>query len=350
VEHTFRGCYTAIVTPMAGDGAESVDYDGLEKLVEFQIAAGVSGILAMGTTGESPTLDWQEHSEVISRVNSFVDGRCNVIAGTGSNSTEECLVHTRHAVECGVDAILLVEPYYNGPSSLEIRREYMEPVAREFPQVEIIPYVIPGRSGTQLLPEDIAMLKESRPNVNAVKEASGNLENMRRTRQACGADFDILSGDDPLTATMMTDDLIQASGTISVISNVAPAAVQSMVEALLNGTDVEEGLRLARALQPLCDVVTVKTQEDSPYGPRLCKARNPLPVKTLMRLLGMPVGPPRRPLGRMTQSGLAEVVAAAEQVWRETPEILAPIADAFEVDIDERLSDPRYQQGLAYGQ
>lgn len=345
--HTFKGCYTALVTPMTGQRGESIDHESLQRLVEFQIAAGVSGILAVGTTGESPTLNWEEHSEVIIKTAEFAAGRCLVIGGTGSNSTEESLASTHHVVDQAIEAILLVEPYYNGPSSIEIRKEYMEPVAREFPAVQVIPYVIPGRSGTQLLPEDLALLKEDCGNVNAVKEASGSLDNMRRTRQVCGPDFDILSGDDGLTYDLMTDEAIRGCGVISVVSNVAPAGVQQMTQALLDG-DTKEGKRLADALQPLFDIVTVKTQEDSPYGKRLCKARNPLPIKTLMRLLGMPVGAVRRPLGKMTPAGLETVLAAARDVWTNNPEILQPLAKAFDVDIEDRLSRPECRQGLSY--
>jgi 4-hydroxy-tetrahydrodipicolinate synthase len=347
VGNTFRGAYTALVTPTGGTEGQSVDYDVLRRLVDFQVAQGIRGILAMGTTGESPTLSWEEHSQVIARANAFAAGRCTVIAGTGSNSTEECLIHTRQAVAEGVEAVLLVEPYYNGPSSIEIRVEYMEPVARAFPQVQVIPYVIPGRTGTQLLPEDLALLSESCRNVTAVKEASANLENMRRTREVCGPEFQILSGDDSLTPAMMTDSTIAACGVISVVSNVAPAAVQRMAEAYLDG-EREEGNRLAAALQPLFEIVTVKTQERSPHGERMCKSRNPVPIKTLMRLLGVPVGVPRRPLGRMTAAGLDRVVSAAKQVWSADPEILGPLGDAFGADIEARLRDPRYREGLAY--
>ena len=231
----FEGCYTALITPMLGDRGEEVDYEGLHKLVDFQVAGGVRGILAMGTTGESPTLDWTDHARVILKCRDFAAGRCTVIAGTGSNSTEEALSNTRHVVEQGISAILLVEPYYNGPSSIEIRREYMAPIAREFPHVGVIPYVIPGRTGTQLLPQDLAILSVDCPNVNSVKEASANLDNMRLTRRLCGPDFAILSGDDGLTFQMMTDPQIEACGVISVASNVAPAAVARMTQAVLEG-------------------------------------------------------------------------------------------------------------------
>ncbi|MFW5923421.1 MAG: 4-hydroxy-tetrahydrodipicolinate synthase [Planctomycetota bacterium] len=343
----FEGCYTALVTPMKEKDPEEVDFRALEKLVEFQVASGVNGILAMGTTGESATLNWEEHTQVIAKIKEFARDRCTIIAGTGSNCTEECLRHTRHAVKHDIAAILLVEPYYNGPGSIEIRREYMAPVAEAYPEVEVIPYVIPGRSGTQLLPEDLALLCRKHDNVNAVKEASGDLENMRRTRECAGEEFRILSGDDGNTFTMMTDRDIGASGAISVMSNVAPGAVQEMTEAVLEG-DVDRGERLAGALAPLFDMVTVKTQEESPWGERLCKARNPVPVKTLMRVLGMPVGPCRRPLGRMTPQGLQVVQETARKVWDETPFIFEPVARVFEVDVDKRLNDPTILHDLVY--
>ncbi|MCK5783743.1 MAG: dihydrodipicolinate synthase family protein, partial [Desulfobacterales bacterium] len=123
------GCYTAIITPFT---KTSVDYDGLERLITFQIQNGITGILAVGTTGESPTLNWNEHNRVIDEVSKNSKNKCICIAGTGSNNTSETLSATGHAVDAGVDAVLLVDPYYNGPSSMEIRKEYVEPVAREF--------------------------------------------------------------------------------------------------------------------------------------------------------------------------------------------------------------------------
>jgi 4-hydroxy-tetrahydrodipicolinate synthase len=330
-----------------GDSGAEVDYPALRQLIEFQLAGGVAGILAVGTTGESPTVTWAEHSEVIARTAEFVGRRACMIAGTGSNCTAESFDSTRHAVTHGADAILLVEPYYNGPSSIEIRREYMAPLAGAFPEVDVIPYVIPGRTGTQLLPEDLALLAEECSNVRSVKEASASLDNMRRTRKLCGPDFLMFSGDDGLTHTMMTDQTIRACGVISVTSNVAPVAVVQMTRALLDG-DRAEADRLDRALKPLFDVVTVKTQEGSPYGPRACKARNPLPIKTLMQVLGMPVGPVRRPLGRMTKAGLQVVLDAARTVWANDPGVLEPIGDAFGVDVERRLSEPHYWQDLCY--
>jgi len=342
----FSGCYTALVTPFRNN---DVDYGGLEQLVEFQISGGVSGILAVGTTGESPTLTWEEHNKVIEAVAERCKGRCQSIAGTGSNSTQETMESTKHAVDAGVDAVLLVDPYYNGPSSLEIRREYVAPVAEGFPQIHIIPYVVPGRTGAQLLPEDLAMLHRQYPNVSTVKEATGDIENMKRTRECCGEGFSILSGDDDKTFAMMTDSSIRASGVISVASNIAPKAVHEMT-ACLNEGNRAAGEKLLDALKPLFGIVTVKTQEETPFGTVLCRARNPLPAKTLMAILGMPVGPCRKPLGKMTKKGIQVVLDVGRTVWKNNPEILEPIAEFFGVNIDARLYDESILSGLTYEQ
>lgn len=341
----FRGCYTASITPMLKN--REIDIEGLRSLVEFQVEHGVAGILAVGTTGESPTLTWDEHNTVIEKVHEFNGGRSITIGGTGSNSTEECISGTRHAEEAGVEAVLLVDPYYNGPSSLEIRKEYIEPTARDCPEIQIIPYVIPGRTGTQLLPQDLAILHSQFSNISTVKEATGNIENMQLTRKLCGEDFVILSGDDDKTLNMMLDNLIKASGVISVASNVVPKAVQEMVSKVLDGR-IEKGRRIAEALKPLFQIVTVKTVEETPYGPVKCKARNPLPYKTLMNILGMPSGPCRRPLGKMTKKGIEVVLSTTRKVYEKNPEILKPLEDFFDVRLDERLYNEKYWKRLIY--
>jgi 4-hydroxy-tetrahydrodipicolinate synthase len=341
----FSGCYTALITPMTPD--RKVDYDGLQRLVEFQTREGVSGILAVGTTGESPTLDWDEHNKVIEKVYEHTTSKGLTIAGTGSNSTQETVEGTAHAAHIGVQCVLLVDPYYNGPSSLEIRREYVEPVAKQFPELQVIPYVIPGRTGTQLYPQDLAVLHQQYSNVSCVKEATGNLDNMRLTRKLCGQDFTILSGDDDKTFAMMTATDIAAAGVISVASNVAPRTVQSLIQAL-RVHRIDEANRLYAALKPLFDLVTVKTQEPTSFGPVTCKARNPLAFKTLMNVLGMPSGPCRQPLGKMTRTGLEIVLANARKVYETTPLILQPIADFFNVDLNDRLYKEQFWKGLAY--
>lgn len=332
----FSGCYTALITPMNEKG---VDYEGLAQLVEFQVANGISGILAVGTTGESPTLNWEEHSRTIEEVHRVANGKCITIGGTGSNSTEEALIGTEHAVECGIDAVLLVDPYYNGPSSLEIRREYLEPVAKSFKSIKIIPYIIPGRTGTQLSAQDLAIAYNKYSNICSVKEATGDLENMKLIRKCCGDKFDILSGDDDKTFAMMTDPAIKSSGVISVVSNIAPKAVQQMTECINNG-DIEKGEKLAKALQPLFDtIVTVKTQEETPYGVVSCKARNPLAVKTFMNIIGMPSGKIRQPLGKMTKKGINVVTDAVKKVLENNPEIFEPLEKFFGVNVAERIDN-----------
>ncbi len=339
------GCFTAIATPFLDDG--SVDYDGLARLAEFQIQNGITGIVAVGTTGESPVLSWDEHNKVIEAVAKKSKDKCLCIAGTGSNSFAESLAATKHASEVGVDAILLVDPYYNGPSSLEIRREYVTPIAAAYPDLKIIPYIIPGRTGAQMLPQDLAILYKSYPNVCAVKEATANIDNMRRTRECCGEDYIILSGDDGMTFEMMTDPAVKAVGTISVTSNVAPKALTRMVE-LLNEGNQSEAKVLMHKLQPLFSLVTVSTTEKTPYGDVLCRARNPVAYKAMMAILGMPSGGCRPPLGKMTQNGLNVVLDGLRKVHNGSPEILQPIAEFFNVDIGQRLEDPKYWEGLYY--
>ena len=338
------GCYTAIVTPFTNN---AVDYDGLEKLADFQIQNGITGILAVGTTGESPVLTWDEHNKVTETIAKKTKGKCLCIAGTGSNNTLESLEASKHAAEVGTDAVLLVEPYYNGPSSLEIRKEYIAPIAGAYKDLDIIPYVIPGRTGTQLLPEDLAMLYKEYPNVSTVKEATANIENMKRTRECCGPDFLILSGDDGMTYDMMIDPQIKAAGVISVASNVAPKAVTEMVQ-LLNDGQQSEAETLMQNLKPLFNLVTVKTTENTPHGDVSCRARNPLAYKALMSLLGMPSGGCRQPLGKMTQNGLQTVLDAVRKVQTTAPEILQPVAEFFNVDISERLENEKYLEGLTY--
>lgn len=338
------GCYTALITPFEQN---IVDEAGLEKLVSFQIENGITGILAVGTTGESPTLDWNEHIRLIDLIAGQASDKCYCIAGTGSNNTAETLEASKHAVESGCQAVLLVDPYYNGPSSMEIRREYAAPVANAFPETTVIPYVIPGRTGAQMFPEDLAILFNDHPNVSCVKEATGSLDNMRRTRQCCGDKYLILAGDDGITYDMMTDQGIKGGGVISVMSNIAPRAVSKMVELILNG-DMNAAEKSFKDIKPLFDLVTVKTTEKTRYGDVTCRARNPVPVKTLMQVLGMPSGPCRRPLGKMTQSGLATVLEAARKVHSNAPHVFEPAAEFFGIDIDQRLNDPRYEEGLIY--
>ncbi|MCJ7663864.1 MAG: 4-hydroxy-tetrahydrodipicolinate synthase, partial [Desulfobacterales bacterium] len=314
----FEGCWTALITPFTEKGA--LDLEGLRKNVNFQIEGGAK-VIPTGTTGESPTVDWKEHNQIIEEVVKLAKGRTFVMAGTGSNSTQEALRGTRHAVEVGAEAVLLMDCYYNGPSSLELRTEYYEVVAKEFPKTFITPYVIPARTGTQLEVEDLAILHRTFKNVRAVKDATGDLERMAKTRRLLGDAFDILSGDDDMTLAMMTREDIKAQGVVSVISNIVPKALTEMSAALSQG-DLARGTKLAEALDPLFKIVTVKIMEEYEGFQVPCKFRNPSAIKTLMRGLGMPAGPCRPPLGRMTPKAAAIVRAAIRTVYEKNRELL----------------------------
>ena len=218
----FKGTWTALVTPFNSD--DSLNVDGLKKNIEFQIREGITGLLPVGTTGESPTLNWDEHNEVIDQTIKTIAGRVPSIAGVGSNNTAEAVRAAKHAQDIGADAGLLVDCYYNGPSSVELRTRYYEAVAKAAAGFPLVPYVIPGRSGCELSEVDVAILSQN-PQFVAVKEATGNLDRMRRERSLCAKGFAIMSGDDDLTATMMTDPAIRAAGVISVMSNICPGAI-----------------------------------------------------------------------------------------------------------------------------
>ena len=232
---------------------------------------------------------------------------------------------------------------------MEIRREYVAPIAATFPDLQVIPYVIPGRTGAQLLPEDLGLLSQKYKNVSSVKEATGNLANMKRTRTCCGPNFTIFSGDDGMTYDMMTDSEISAGGVVSVISNVAPAAVVELVQ-LLATQQFEQAEALKNALTPLFGLVTVSTTEKTPFGTVTARFRNPSAIKALMTILGMPCGGCRRPLGRMTLNAIQVVLEAARKVQAANPEILGPCAEFFGVDVDARLNEPNAWKDLVYSE
>ena len=349
---TFRphGVWTALTTPFSTD--RQVDHDSLRRLIEFQVEEGVDGVLPCGTTGESPTLSWREHDGVVDATLRAVDGRVGVLAGAGSNNTQEAIRAATHARKEGATAILLVDCYYNGPSSLELRTEYYERILDEVPDVPIVPYVIPGRSGCALSAADLAILHLNDPKrVPAVKQATGDLDRMRLDRKLAGSALSILSGDDELTLTMMRDAQIRASGVISVMSNVAPGAMGAMVRAQV-GDDTEEVERLSSALAPLFEVVTctVTSVRILPNGQSVevtDKFRNPVPVKTIMAGLGIISSAKRAPLGRMSPGAVARCREALREVHAADPGILGPIEDAFDVRIDQRLGDDAIWSALA---
>src|SRR4030065_347049 len=253
----FEGCWTAMITPINRKG--EVDYEGLKKNVQFQIENGAN-LVPTGTTGESPTLDWREHDRVITKTVKLAKGSAFVVAGTGSNSTREAMRGSKHAVEVGAQGLLLVDCYYNGPSSLEMRTQYYEVITKAFRKTFVVPYVIPGRTGCKLEVEDLAILHRKFKNMRAVKEATADLDRMAKTRTLLGEDFDIMSGDDDKTFEMMTRPDIRASGVVSVISNIVPGPIGEMVKAIKNG-NMERADRLKAVLDPLFKVVTVNTIE-----------------------------------------------------------------------------------------
>lgn len=344
-----EGVWTALVTPFFEDGR--LNREAFQRLIEFQISEGITGLVPAGTTGESPTLDWNEHNHAIEDAVKFARGRVGVLSGTGSNSTQEAIEATRHAAEAGVSAALLVDCYYNGPSSLELRTEYYERIAEAVPNLPLVPYVIPGRCGTELGAEDLAILHQTQPKrFPAVKSATGNPERMRRDRELAGATLAIMSGDDDMTLQMMRDANIAAAGVISVMSNLVPGPLTRMVQ-LQSAGDVKAADALAAKLAPLFKLVTCKAPgtRTLPNGRAFNvedKFRNPSAIKTMMAGLGMNVGPCRPPLGRMTKAGVEICRAGLREVHSNAPEILAPVASAFGVSVGERIADDGVWEGL----
>ncbi|MBI5347482.1 MAG: 4-hydroxy-tetrahydrodipicolinate synthase [Candidatus Aenigmarchaeota archaeon] len=351
-----EGALTALITPFViGD----IDWKGYNTNIEFQISEGISGLVPVGTTGESPTTSHEEHISLIRECSRAVNKRCPVIGSTGSNSTAESMDMTK-AVEKYIDGVLLVDCYYNGPSSLELRREYYEPIAAKFPHLLIVPYVIPGRTGTAIIPQDLMILNSKYPNVAAIKEATGELERMIVERKLMPY-VSIISGDDNLTAWyrkggvvkegIMVHPDVRGEGVISVVSNVAPRYVEKLTRSILDG-NYDEARKLWEDLEPLFNVVTVSTTEEIEYNGDVhrvsYKFRNPVPIKTLMKGLGMCAGSVRQPLGRMTESGVEQVRNAAIAVYNRNPEVLKPIEDAYNVSLQERLFDDRFWKPLAY--
>jgi len=337
-----EGVWTALVTPFDKNG--KLDSAGLKRLVEFQVAQGVTGLVPTGTTGESPTLSWEEHNQVIEESIVFSRDQAGILAGCGSNCTDEAIDATRHAREAGASAALLVDCYYNGPSSLELRTEYYEPIAQWVPDMPLVPYIIPGRSGTALSAEDLAILHQNQPKrFPAVKEATGDLQRMREDRTFSGETLAIMSGDDELTLPMMTDGGIRASGVISVMSNLVPGAIAKMVHAARNH-DMATARDLATKLDPLfklvgCKVPGKRTLKDGRTLDVEERFRNPVPIKTMMSALGMPVGNCRRPLGKMTRPAVERCRTVLGELNRVAPEILTPVGLAFGVHIGQRIMD-----------
>ena len=259
----FEGVHTALVTPLKGN---EVDEEALANMVELQISAGINGLVPCGSTGESATLSHSEHRKVVEIVVTTARGRVPVIAGTGSNSTLEAVELTQHAKEAGADGALLISPYYNKPTQEGIVRHYDQVASAT--TLPLIVYNIPGRTASNILPNTLARIAEIE-NVVAVKEASGDLEQMSQAIAACRSEFTFLSGDDALTLPLMS---VGGHGVISTTSNVAPAEMVSLVQSFNSG-DLQGAREMHYRLLPLIEAMFSET--------------NPIPVKAAQALRGL---------------------------------------------------------------
>ena len=270
----FEGAYTAIVTPFNRDG--SVDFGKLRDLIELQIKNGIDGIVPVGTTGESPTLDYEEHEKVVEASVETARKRIKVIAGTGANSTREALELTKHAKEAGADGTLQVTPYYNKPNQTGLIRHFSAVADLGLPTML---YNIPGRTGREITVDTVVELTKH-PKIVAIKEAGGSVDRVSQIVTRCK--IEVLSGDDSLTLPMM---VVGGVGVVSVASNVAPKAVADMVHAALKGQWPE-----ARALH----------QKYYRLFTDLFVDTNPIPVKAAMAMMGLCEEVYRLPLCEMS--------------------------------------------------
>ena len=289
-----RGAIVAIVTPFK-DG--KVDEAALRELIEFQIEGGTDGIVPCGTTGESATMSHEEHDRVIELTVDAVGKRVPVIAGTGSNNTIEAIRLTRHAYEAGVDAALLVTPYYNKPSQEGLYQHY-KAVAEAVP-VPIVLYNVPGRTGINLLPETDARLSKI-SNIAGIKEASGDLKQISKIVELCDDDFAVLSGDD---FTVLPILAVGGRGVISVVSNIIPEDMAAMVDAFGEGS-LDKAREFHYRMRPVMDACFLET--------------NPVPVKAALAMMGKIEYEIRLPLCRMsdvTYGKLKQVMTDYGLIW-----------------------------------
>lgn len=282
----FAGSIVALVTPFK-DGA--VDWESLDGLVEFHIKNGTHGIVPCGTTGESATLSHQEHDDVIKAVIKAVKKRVPVVAGTGSNSTEEAVRLTREAEKSGADGALLISPYYNRPTQEGIYQHYKK-VATSV-GIPLIVYNIPGRTGSKIEPETLARLSEIK-NVAGVKEATGSVDQAIDVVRLSKAGFGVYSGEDSLTFSLMA---LGGKGVISTVANIVPQEMAELAQACLKG-DWERGRKLQLKLVPLIRAVFIET--------------NPIPIKTALSLMGKCRGDLRLPLTPMSEGNLKRLKTA----------------------------------------
>jgi len=280
----FRGTFTALVTPFR-DGA--IDVSAFEQLIDTQIAAGITGIVAIGTTGESPTLSHEEREQVIHVTVAKANKRCLVLAGTGSNSTQHAIADTKRAEKLGVDAALLVGPYYNKPSQEGLFRHFK--AIADATSLPIMLYNIPGRCGVDIVPETVARLAKQCRNIVSIKEASGSVERVGELRRCLPDAFTILSGDDSLTLPFMA---VGAAGVVSVASNLFPSEVCALVRAAESG-DLKLAEKLHRKLLPLFKDLFIEP--------------NPVPVKTALGSRGGMSSEVRLPLCEMSEANRARL-------------------------------------------
>jgi 4-hydroxy-tetrahydrodipicolinate synthase len=259
----FTGTYTAIVTPFKNG---KIDEAAFERLIKIQIKAGVDGIVPVGTTGESPTVDCDEHIHIIALAIKFAAGKVKILAGTGANATAEAIHLTREAEKLGADGSLQVAPYYNKPTQEGLFQHFRE-IARNT-KLPIVLYSIPGRCGVEIGVDTIKRLVESCKNIVGIKEAGGSCDRVSQIRGALGPRFEILSGDDSLTVPFMS---VGAQGVISVVSNVAPREVAQMVRAFMSG-DAKKAQQMHQRLYPLFKDLFIET--------------NPVPVKAALAMMG----------------------------------------------------------------
>lgn len=286
----FQGSMVAMVTPMRKDGA--LDDNALQRLVEFHLENGSDAIVAVGTTGESATLNFDEHCTVIRRVIELVNKRVPVIAGTGANATSEAIHLTQYAKQVGADACLLVTPYYNKPTQ-EGLFQHFKSIANAVAIPQIL-YNVPGRTACDMLPATVARLCQL-GHIVAIKEASGSVARIHELVDQCGEHIDVLSGDDAITAEAILNG---AKGTISVTANVAPKAMHDMCAAALNGD------------RPLTERLN---QQLAPLHKALFLESNPIPVKWAVAQMGLMEAGIRLPLTPLSNQFQADVWHAMEQ-------------------------------------
>ena len=284
----FEGAYTAIVTPFNRDGR--VDYGKLRELIAMQIAAGIDGIVPVGTTGESPTVDFDEHEKIVEASIEAGRGKLKIIAGTGANSTAEALQLTRHALAAGADGTLQVTPYYNKPNQEGLYRHFSAVADLGLP---VVLYNVPGRSSREIEVATIARLA-GHPKIVCVKEAGGSVERVSQIRRACS--ITVVSGDDSLTLPMMA---VGAKGVISVVSNIAPKPVADMVHAAQAGR-WDEALALHTKYYRLFTDLFIDT--------------NPIPVKAAMAMAGMIEEVYRLPLCETSEANRKKLAECLREV------------------------------------